>query len=1140
MKTAVSCRICGAPVTADARDGVCPKCLFNLAAAGSDPLVSEIQSPKSKIKNLETVLHSFGDYELLEEIARGGMGVVYKARQKSLGRLVAVKLILAGQFVGKQIAQRFKSEAIAAAVLQHPNIVAVHEVGVHEGQHFFSMDYVEGQNLAERVAQRPLPPREAARYVKLIAEAIHYAHGQGILHRDLKPSNVLIDAATDQPRVTDFGLAKRLDGESSLTVTGQVLGSPHFMPPEQAGRGWGKVGRASDVFGLGGILYFLLTARAPFQGETIETTIQQVLHAEPVSPRLLNATVPLDLETICLKCLEKEPSRRYQMAGEVVEELERFLRDEPILARPLSRVERTWRWCRRKPAVAALAAATILLLLAVAIGSPIAAWRIAAARDAERLERQRAQGNANELVKSLYVADMRTAWQAVQDDNLLLARESVYKYLPALGIPVSATELSGSSAQFPGDLHAGAVTRDLLGWEWRRLWALCQSDEIATLHGDGLEIRCAVFSPDSRLVATARGQTVYVTDAHTKKQLAALGGFSGVIDNSAVTFSKDGRYLAAKGGTNVLIWEVGRWESPYQRLRGAPNTTHGNAVLFSSDGGRFMTRVNGGFGVWDTTTWQEEILPGKDEFGLFLSFAGNGEWLAASEVGNIKILNARSLEEVRTLPRSNAHKFRVLAIDSCPKRGLLAAGYRDGEVRLWEIGSWREVGTFQPHPSFTFGLAFSPDGNVLVTGGNEQVIKVWDVTSLTNDLSAAKPREPITRPKGDPTMELPGRLPPEGGPQPLKRLRGHHANIHGLSFAPDGHSFVTASKDGTAKLWNPFRAVESEILPDSKQLAWFSLDGSRLITLNGDGRLHRWHTRNREDMGMVGPNLTNDQVKAWTISGHGETLAVGMENEDIEIWNLKTGQREKSFPRAIARIAELAFSQDAALLAAASLRPAAGAADQATLRIWDTASGAVAGAYTNAFRPLAFSSDKQRLVSTRLDGSVVVWDLGSGRSIAEIEENITWVGTLALSPDCRLLVTGSEEPVVNISELASGKRIGSLKGSRVCTIGVGFSPDARTLATRTAEGAMKFWNAATGKEMFTLEPPNPVHSFLFSPDGEYLAITWDSGSRGKRRVELWRAPSFEEIIAAEKGKASKMKAAASNAPEKSTHERNSI
>src|SRR6185295_7051079 len=274
----------------------------------------------------------------------------------------------------------------------------------------------------------------------------------------------------------------------------------------------------------------------------------------------------------------------------------------------------------------------------------------------------------------------------------------------------------------------------------------------------------------------------------------------------------------------------------------------------------------------------------------------------------------------------------------------------------------------------------------------------------------------------------------------------------------------------------------------------------------------RWHTRNREDMGMVGPNLTNDQVKAWTISGDGETLAVGMENEDIEIWNLKTGQREKSFPRAIERIAELALSRDGTLLAAASLRPTAGAADQATLRIWDTASGAVAGTYTNAFRPLAFSSDGQRLVSTRLDGSVVVWDLGSGRSIAEIEENITWVGTLALSPDDRLLVTGSEEPVVKISELASGKRIDSLKGSRVCTVGVGFCPDARTLATRTTDGAMKFWHAATGKEMFTLGPPNPVHSFLFSPDGEYLAITWGSWRVPERGVELWSAPSFEEII----------------------------
>jgi WD40 repeat protein len=314
------------------------------------------------------------------------------------------------------------------------------------------------------------------------------------------------------------------------------------------------------------------------------------------------------------------------------------------------------------------------------------------------------------------------------------------------------------------------------------------------------------------------------------------------------------------------------------------------------------------------------------------------------------------------------------------------------------------------------------------------------------------------------------------------------------------------------------------MLPNSERLAWFSSDGARLLTLNRDGRLHRWHTRNREDIGAIGPDLHDPQVKAWTISDHGETLAVGRANGTIEIWNLKTSQLVRWFQHVGARIAYLAFSQNAILLAAASERPSGGAADPATLRIWETASGVIAGTFSNAFGPLAFSSDRQRLVSIRLGGSVVVWDLGSARSVAEIEENITWVGTLALSPDDRVLVTGSEEPVVNISELASGKRIGSLKGSRVCTVGVGFSPDARTLATRTTDGAMKFWHAATGKEMFTLGPPNPVHSFLFSPDGEYLAITWGSWRVPERGVELWSAPAFEEIIAAEKAKAEKGRA----------------
>src|SRR3989442_4639443 len=323
MAETKNCPDCGAALPADAPAGLTGDTPA-FATRPDDP------DHASRIA-LQGIVH-FGDYELLEEIARGGMGVVYKARQRSLNRLVAVKMILAGQFAGKQLIQRFRGEVTAAALLQHPNIVAIHDVGIHEGQHYFSMDYVEGENLSQLVANRPLAAAKAARYVKLIAEAIHYAHQQGILHRDLKPSNVIIDAATDQPRVTDFGLAKRLDSESSLTVTGQVLGSPNFMPPEQASSERGKVGRPSDVYGLGGILFYLLTARAPFQGDTLETTINQVLNAEPVSPRLLSPSVPRDLETICLKCLQKEPARRYQTAQNLVDELSRFLNGEPILA----------------------------------------------------------------------------------------------------------------------------------------------------------------------------------------------------------------------------------------------------------------------------------------------------------------------------------------------------------------------------------------------------------------------------------------------------------------------------------------------------------------------------------------------------------------------------------------------------------------------------------------------------------------------------------------------------------------------------------------------------------------------------------------------------------------------------------------
>lgn len=305
----------------------------------------------------------FGTYELLGEIARGGMGVVYKARQNTLNRTVAVKVILSGQLASGDEVKRFLVEAEAAANLSHPGIVPVYEFGEHDGAHYFSMAYIDGPSLAEKLGDGPIEAEEAVGLLLPIAEAVEYAHGRGVIHRDLKPGNILLEKGSI-PRIADFGLAKRIEDDAELTQSGTILGSIYYMPPEQAAGHTAEIGPASDVYALGAILYKMLTGRPPFQAATGFETMQQVLTEEPVPPRQLNSNIPRDLETICLKCLEKDIGRRYGGAQELAEELDRFRRGLPILARPLGRAVRLWRWYRRYPVPATLGAGLVLALLA--------------------------------------------------------------------------------------------------------------------------------------------------------------------------------------------------------------------------------------------------------------------------------------------------------------------------------------------------------------------------------------------------------------------------------------------------------------------------------------------------------------------------------------------------------------------------------------------------------------------------------------------------------------------------------------------------------------------------------------------------------------------------------------------------------
>jgi serine/threonine protein kinase len=381
------CRKCGAKIFSDAPEGLCAKCVLKSALTmlpvasvagvvdpgGPDELSPPNANPPPDSKttaHAAELLGQLGDYELLEEVGRGGQGVVFRARQKTLNRTVALKVISLGQWASKAHLKRFRLEAEAAARLEHPGIVPIHEVGERDGQCYFSMKFVEGGQLDEVVRRAPMSIRQAVELIAKVARTVHYAHEHGILHRDIKPGNILLDAK-GEPHLTDFGLARLVESESSVTHTLEVLGTPSYMAPEQAVGNNAAVRSVTDVYGLGAVLYQLLTGQPPFAGGTTYETIKLLLDTEPRQPRLLNPKVDRDLSTICLKCLEKDPNRRYSSALALAEDLEHWLKHEPIQARRTGIVARSRKWVRRNPSIAVMA--TMLLALAVPLGVTI--WK---------------------------------------------------------------------------------------------------------------------------------------------------------------------------------------------------------------------------------------------------------------------------------------------------------------------------------------------------------------------------------------------------------------------------------------------------------------------------------------------------------------------------------------------------------------------------------------------------------------------------------------------------------------------------------------------------------------------------------------------------------------------------------------------
>jgi WD40 repeat protein/serine/threonine protein kinase len=1014
---------------------VCGNCLLKPALG---PILEPAGEPggETHLSNKTEKTIRFGDYELLAEIARGGMGVVYRARQISLDRIVAVKMLLAGPLAGKDFIQRFRTESAAVASLQHPNIVAIHEVGFTDGQHFFAMDYVEGLTLAELVAKGPLPARQAATYLKTIAEAIHFAHERNVLHRDLKPSNVLIDSATDMPRVTDFGLAKRLEAETELTLSGQLLGSPNYVSPEQAAARRGTVGKRSDVYALGAILYHLLTGRPPFQGETLTDVLRQLADNEPPAPRLLTPRVPQDIETICVKCLQKEPSRRYQSARDLADELGRFLRNEPIEARPVSQLAKAWRWCRRKPALASLATATGALLLALAIGAPIAIFHI-------NLERRRAEQN-------LYDSDMSLAQRTWDDGDLGGTLSVLETHQPRVG-----------------------EREDRRGFEWYYYRNLCQGDPRITLGGHSNAVNCVVFSPDGKSVATGSpGSPVQIWDTASGRLRRTVPEQNVV----SLAFASDGRTLGVGGQDQVVVWnlETGQFlfnrAQPLGRFRVAFLPV-GTLMVIGNRAGHKRFGFDGGSAeLWDYATGElKHIFP---ECGGYIAVSPRGDRLATGNWNQtIKIWDLATLRLINTLNTGG-----VITMAFAPDGQTLITGDRYFEVSLWDVMNGRKTGTLSNNQHLVWRLAVSPDGQLLATGSEDQTVHLWNMATLQQTEQLIGHHSEVISVDFSPD----GKTVASGSKdrtamlwsvQPLRTVTQVSNIISAPIFSPHGKWIAAGTSQGSVALWDVATLQVQAVFGGARDVVAFSRDGVSLFTRSTNEFLKRFDlsTFTLGETVSHGPVAeTNDHA---ALSPDERTLAVGRANGVLTFFDAKTGLALGGAVHAYAsNVFQIAFSPNGKVLGTtgreeeAGRKPAAKIFDVITHEI-----AAVLAGHTDTVLGLGFSADGQILATCGADDTIRFWNTTTWKEIPPVIGQKGTVNTLSFSPNGRTLASASFDGAMKLWDVATRHEVSSLTPGLTVAY-LNFSPDGETLVAHGWDGLLRLWRAPIANSKESLLP----------------------------------------------------------------------
>jgi WD40 repeat protein/tRNA A-37 threonylcarbamoyl transferase component Bud32 len=1098
-------------------------------------------------------LPSVPGYEVLEVLGKGGMGVVYKARQIKLNRIVALKMILAGQLASADQVRRFHAEAEAAAHLDHPNIVPIHEVGDCQGQHYFSMKLIQGNSLARQVPRFQNDPRAAAQLLAQVARAVHYAHQHGILHRDLKPANILLDEH-DQPHVTDFGLSRQLEQDSALTQSGAIVGTPSYMAPEQASASRALT-TAIDVYGLGAILYQALTGQPPFRGANTLDTLMQVREKEPVRPRLLEPRIDRDLETICIKCLEKDPQRRYGSAEALADDLDRYLAHEPIRARRSNLPERAFKWARRRPAIAALTA-TLLVLTVTAFAVVTWSWQSAdGARDrAERAEaakeeqrrlavaalQQQARANKKEeqgrrKFQRLYVEQLldKAATLAEQDEvaraALWLARglEQVapedrhLQRVLRLNLGQARQQLSPLRALLAHQkrIRAAVFSRDgkwlLTASDDRTacLWDQATGKRRTTLTHAGV-VHAAAFTPDSKVVVTATQGAVHLWTVDGRAIGKPLPHPALVVH---VLVSPDGKRLLSCGSDRVArLWDVAdprqaRLVAELRHDRPGADEAKFYAFAFSPTSKFVVTAGRGGIvQLWQASTGQAARAAWKRPGDVLSVAFRNRTTLAAGGSSGLRLWTAgkdRPIAQLRGLGR-------ILAVACSPDGKLLATGSADGKAQLFSGAAPRAS---MPHPAAVVALAFSPDNRTLLTTCRDQSVRLWDA-ELGAPLGAPLAHlfsisDVAFSPDGKTILSCgPGEQvhlwEALHWPAVRRPILQDREAIRAVAYSPDGKRIVAACNDGVARLWDAVtgkRLGKTEPHDSGLSCVAFSPDGKSFLTAGGRAA-RLWEGGTARALGQVCRHQAVVNLVAFRPDGR---MFVTVAGSRAQLWDVARQQQVGSAMEHRRRIGVVAFSPDGSMLLTAGgeiARPNDGA------RLWDAQTGKSLGVVLDhpaeVISSVAFSPDGKRAVTAGDDGSALLWEVKTGKRCGPALPHHGAVERAIFSRDGKLLLTGSDDRAARLWDTATGKLLVPPLTHPAAVQSVAFSGDGGLVATGCRDGAARMWDTATGKPVgFPLRHRTPVRFVAFLPGGKTLLSSGFDSTAQDRTLRLWTVPT---------------------------------